>query len=537
MRRLLLLVLLLSSVTILFGLQGISHVEESDISIQRVEPNPVTEGNVGEYLVLAAPAGTNLDGYVLSDGTYTAALPNRTVSGQIAVTAQPRVTALLTDETVLGWDGYLPLAADGDTIRLIRPDGQTADEFRYDRTGDSEGWERSEDGSIGQTDDGIAVGPFPERTVETGTAFVLPDAPDIVAETIADAEDRLWIAGYELTDPTITRLITDRFAAGVDVRVLVDGRPVGGQSDAELAALDRVRAAGVPVYVLDGDRRRYRYHHPKYAIADDTAIVTSENWKPAGTGGASSRGWGIAIADEDVAADLSRVFETDLEWRDRVSWSRHGETGPVQAGNRTSPLPVDNHPPRTIPIDRAELVVAPADAMERMHDLIRDAEHRIDIQQVRIGDPDFPLLQAAIDAAQRGVHVRIQLDSTWYVADENAAMVAHLESLAAESDYDLDIAKMEPVDRFEKIHNKGMIVDGETVVVGSMNWNNVSALENREVSLIVEGDAVADYYTAVFEDDWAPPGGETPIGFVAAVVGIWIGGGFLAYRRVSFDPN
>ena len=53
------------------------------------------------------------------------------------------------------------------------------------------------------------------------------------------------------------------------------------------------------------------------------------------------------------------------------------------------------------------------------------------------------------------------------------------------------------------LHNKGIVAD-DAVVVGSMNGNHHSRSQNREVALIIEGTAVADYYATLFLSDWNP---------------------------------
>ena len=536
MSRIRVLIAVLLLVSVAWGPQPI-HGDVSSPTIDRVEPNPVSDRNVGEYVVLSLDVPQNLAGWTLTDGRATAALPNETVEGRIALSQQPRSAMLLTELPVYGWHGHLPLSADGDTIELRSPDGAVVDTFSYERTRNGEGWKRDEDGEIVRvryTTDVVQPAP---RPVDEGTAFVLPDEPQPVIQTLDTAEDRIWLAGYELTDPLVVERLIERHEAGVDVRVLIDGNPVGGQSDHEIVALDRLAMAGIPVDVLTGERRRFRFHHPKYAIADDTVVVMSENWKPAGTGGASSRGWGVAIDDPELATDLAKVFRVDSTARDRVQWSPTVDPGTALTVDPPPPLVVDHHPAEAVDVATAELGVAPANAKDRVLEEIESAESRIDVQQVRISDSEFPLLVALVEAAREGVSVRIHLDSTWYVAEDNAALVAHLESLAADEDLDLEIAKADPADRYEKVHNKGVIVDGDTVILGSMNWNNVSMLDNREVILILKGDEVGAYYTEVFEGDWAPPGQQTPIGFIAFVLSIWLGVGIFAYRRIGCDTD
>jgi cardiolipin synthase len=56
----------------------------------------------------------------------------------------------------------------------------------------------------------------------------------------------------------------------------------------------------------------------------------------------------------------------------------------------------------------------------------------------------------------------------------------------------------------DKIHNKGVIVDNQFVLVSSINWNSVSPNFNREAGVIIDHQGVAQYFLTVFEDDWKP---------------------------------
>ena len=74
------------------------------------------------------------------------------------------------------------------------------------------------------------------------------------------------------------------------------------------------------------------------------------------------------------------------------------------------------------------------------------------------------------------------------------------------------------------------------MVVGSMNWNNNSARENREVMVVLRGEGVGKFYTSVFDADWK--GGYRdgfPIGLVVAVgIGL-VAAHLVAKEKVSFE--
>ncbi len=80
------------------------------------------------------------------------------------------------------------------------------------------------------------------------------------------------------------------------------------------------------------------------------------------------------------------------------------------------------------------------------------------------------------------------------------------------------------------VHNKGIVVDGESVLVSSANWSGDGVLRNRDAGLIVYDREVAGYFGRAFVDDWesrarptladdapvliAPDDGSTPSGMV-----------------------
>lgn len=53
-----------------------------------------------------------------------------------------------------------------------------------------------------------------------------------------------------------------------------------------------------------------------------------------------------------------------------------------------------------------------------------------------------------------------------------------------------------------KLHNKGVIVDGELTLVSSINWGQGAVFRNREAGVIIHSPEVADYFTRVFLWDW-----------------------------------
>ena len=491
-------------------------------------PNPVARGDAGEFVVVRFGRPTDTTGWTLTDGTTTAGLPNRTVEGTVAFAVDPERARNATEHRVDPLNGRLRLANGGD--RLALTDGtDTVATARYRNAPESEirDFEAGAWRPVGATEHA------PIRTDGgPATAFVLPDAPDRTAETLAAADDRIRLAGYTFTSERIATRLLEAAAEGVDVSVLLDGAPVGGMTDLQADQLDRLVEGGVDVRLLSGPYVRYRFHHAKYAVVDDRALVLTENFKPAGTGGASSRGWGVVLDDPSAADALASIHRGDWTWRAATPWREYRRGRDFVGGEPALGSYETRHEPKRVDVDSTTVLVTPDNAGSALRSRIGEAEERLLIQQVRIDSRENGLLRAALRAAERGVRVRIHLGGSWYVEENNAELVAWLNRRAETEGWELE-ARVDEANGYEKIHTKGVVVD-DTAVVGSLNWVESATAENRELLVALESAGAADYYASVFRSDWDGTGSRPIPGGLLAAAAVAGSGGLLALRRLEF---
>jgi phosphatidylserine/phosphatidylglycerophosphate/cardiolipin synthase-like enzyme len=349
--------------------------------------------------------------------------------------------------------------------------------------------------------------------------FTSPDSSyGALEDFIVSAERSLYINVYTFESPAIAELLADASARGVDVILMVEKSPVGGVSSEEKSAIRRLRTAGAKVY--SNDDPEVRFNHAKYAIADDEAVlVTSENFGPRGFPRSRSygnRGWGVIIRGSNLASFFSELFFDDLEKAQianfrgvhDVSWRERKGAYEPRFSAKTY---------------KGELMVtplyAPVDALDKILQLIEAANKSLYVEEFyaykywgprKSGSPgESPnmFLEAAINAARRGVEVKILLDSTWYNVEiddpvSNYYTVEYLEEIASSEKLNLE-AKLVDLKKtsLAKVHNKGLIVDDELVLISSVNWNAHSPLKNREIGVIIQG-APATYFVEVFMYDW-----------------------------------
>ena len=133
------------------------------------------------------------------------------------------------------------------------------------------------------------------------TTFVSPDCSnEVFSDAINRASDTIFVNMYEFSSPSLGASLVAAKERGVDVRVLIEGGPVGGISPSEKSLIWTVNRSGIPVVSMVSSKTEhapYRYDHAKYVIIDNNSLLlTSENFKNSGLppeGMSGNRGWGV----------------------------------------------------------------------------------------------------------------------------------------------------------------------------------------------------------------------------------------------------
>ena len=496
-------------------------------------PNPVAADDAGEYVLLSLPPGN----WTVDDGEGVVAVRQRR-AGTVVVTAEPEALSDPPAGRLIAQGIALSNAGERIVLRRGGPNGSIVDAIEYGRAPEGERWVR--DGDPRWRPVGLALRDPVPLGAANATTFVLPDTPTEPIAPIRTADERVFLAGYTFASERVAEELIAAHDRGASVRVLLDGGPVGGISARQASLLDSLVDAGIEVRVISGPHARFRYHHAKYAVADDAAVVLTENWKPSGTGGGDSRGWGVTLRSPTAADALADLFRTDAGWRDAIPWDRYRAGRSFEPPNPATGSFPSRRSPADLRVERVQLLTTPGNAESAVVATVDDADARVDVLQPTVDDG--PMLASLRRAAERGVRVRLLLSSAWYLAEENAALADELNRWAAAADVPFEARVADPAGRYGKIHAKGVVAD-DTALVGSLNWNPTSARENREVVVALEGDAVATYYRNGFEADWrAGRGvssaiGELPPAVAVAAVGIVASATLYLRRRLTIDST
>ncbi len=524
-------------------------------------PDPYLHDDADEYIVLSGNG--SLEGITVSDGRGGFRFPPGTsINGTVTVARDgPAFHESHGIYPDFEWLDYSPQVSDiipGDTLRLannrdmliLYDNGQLIQNVTW--PGDVS----SREGQVHYLRDGV----WDIRPLMLGqsrfepavfsdvnvTAFVSPDSSRRVFLQAVDAATYEILCNvYEFSSPDITQSLIAARKRNVDVKILVEGGPVGGISSEENAALWSVNQSGIPLYAMapsKGEHAPYRYDHAKYLVIDQRAVLlTSENFKYSGfppEGWIGNRGWGVYLEDPGLASYFTTVFLSDLNdnsVKPYAGVSGNPEPAPSMAHNMEFPA-------QQFTGASVRPVIAP-DTSREITDMINSAATSIEIEQAYITNETpvalNPYLAAAINASRRGVCVRVLLDSYWYNTEDpadNDEMAALINSIAYTDHLPLEARCADlTTNELDKIHNKGVIVDDQKVLISSINWNSNSPNFNREAGVIIDHPGVALYFRNIFDDDWAPAVISPRSGFdyqkFAIVIGVIVLLLVLYYRR------
>ena len=347
------------------------------------------------------------------------------------------------------------------------------------------------------------------------------------------AQATVKAAVYELTDDVIAQALCGCADRGVKVQVLLEGMPVGGILEAEGRAIRALQDSKCDVLLLKAFNgyKRYAYMHAKYLVVDGRrTLITSENWATSSFDG--NRGWGVVIDSAPVASWYQGVFDADFD-HDRLD----AYPPPLYNSRNSSSSPALPSAEEMIESYAAEVrtVISPDFSLSAVSSLLASARERILLELFYWEDRSdvLSLRRELLEAAERGVEVRVLFDGSWYNQEGgngNRAVAELLNLEASTHGLNLEARVCSAYHDFTTIHNKGAIVDDYSLV-SSINWGLSAFNENREVAIVIHSSEVAGRFSTAFFDDWVNDS-EPPVIRISPMNGTYFEG-----QRVIIDSS
>ena len=333
---------------------------------------------------------------------------------------------------------------------------------------------------------------------------------------IESATTSLHVHMYLLHEANLVHALIDAQNRGVDVNVVLDYGDSWWKQydlDTQRGMATELLAAGVDVkWFGDTGENPYAYIHSKVAVKDEQSVwIGSGNWRSSShpaPGEPGNRDWGVLVDDAGLATMVLNHLAFDEN-------EAKGHVTPVLAGDAPAgwvmPTPESIVGTTAPGIDgdfEAQLLVCPDNCIDELVNMLDGAEEEI-LLSLQYLDMDWswgwgenPILEALEEAAQRGVRLRLILNGAFLDEDIQSAVDRFNEEWNFTMGYDASSIVMSSDDQVTKLHNKGVIVDGEHVLVSSINWGDSALVRNREMGLLLSSEAVASVYVDSWYEDW-----------------------------------
>jgi phosphatidylserine/phosphatidylglycerophosphate/cardiolipin synthase-like enzyme len=298
-------------------------------------------------------------------------------------------------------------------------------------------------------DDGVAS--WHQPALETSVLFAPED--DLEAHVLAQletAQSSIKLAFFNIRLDDVKNLLAQKMNAGVDVKVILDKK----QQDKSYNTMgDDLAGLGVDVTLVENTNATNATMHNKFAVIDGHVVMA---------GSANYSYTALNVSDEDL-----------ITFDDAGLAARYtAEFAELLAGGD-----VDSPPYSGSPAIRAWM--GPEDSLHyKVVDAIDAAQTQVTVAMFQL-NTDM-IVDALVDAHQRGVKVVVVLDEVQATqVDETAD-----ETLAAAG---IDVVLADATgNSVAEMHSKFVVVDHQTVLMGSYNWTNLGSFYNDENVLVID---------------------------------------------------
>lgn len=140
------------------------------------------------------------------------------------------------------------------------------------------------------------------------------------------------------------------------------------------------------------------------------------------------------------------------------------------------------------------LIVLPDDSVKPILDTINGAKKSLRIKMFALSDPN--IIGAIIGAHRRGVKTRIMLNPA-----RGSGEILNKGSRSVFRDAGIDVLDGSPA--FAITHEKSMVVDDHTALIGSLNWEPDNFVKTRDYAIVTSDTQEVSEIIDCFEADWS----------------------------------
>ncbi len=277
-----------------------------------------------------------------------------------------------------------------------------------------------------------------------------------VLQVIQAAHHQINLNGYLVDDGPILQALAAAHARGVQVRVMIDGKPYGMKSSQVQKESQRIKATGATVQYaparFESHGSHWAFDHGKWVCSLHECEIGSTNFTYAGFG--HDRDYLEVTSKKKVVGAANAVFHADWNNQRAPSWAHQ------------------------------VLVLSPGSQSKLLQ--VVEQPGPIDIEDEEIGYD--PTLLRAI--ATKGSLARVIVPAN--ISSEDQRNIKYLQGHGVQ----VRFLPIHPI----YLHAK-MIVGNSLAFIGSENISDISLDHNREMGLLLNGSDLSKLQ-AQFDRDW-----------------------------------
>ena len=486
---------------------------------------------------------------------YSFGAVNIPANSSVILASDPSGLSVYEDGMIIGFDSALltsglSLPNSGAALQITTPAGLLADTVVYGNGPvDVEGWSgislvepvtslsllvyhRGDGcGNLPDTDvvldwqhrwGRLGASTFCGPTLFSGMSTVIPligpqDGLIDLIEWIDNANESLHVHLYQIEQPNLVQALIEAHNRGVEVTVVLNYAEYWWNNydkNNQIGTANVLATAGIDTFWFGGQNDEpYTYLHSKVAVRDNESVwIGSGNWKSSSQPAPDERGnseWGVIIHNTDLAQKVltqitydessSRTYITQIiPGSAPTDWSMDSLRSLVN-GTTAEPITTDVS---------GRLITCPDTCIDGLVWMIEQADEEIllSLQYLDVdwswGWGDNPIVTALENAAQNGIRIRLILNGAYLDKDIQEVIDTFNEEWNTTLGYDINAIVMSEDDEVSKLHNKGVIIDAEHVLISSINWGDSATTRNREMGLILTSAEVTAPFLAGWYRDW-----------------------------------
>lgn len=274
---------------------------------------------------------------------------------------------------------------------------------------------------------------------------------DQIVNEINNAEKRVWLETYILTEKRIQQALKKAHLRWIDTQVVLEKNPYKAYN---INNKSYKNLSWSWVNIHWSNTKNFSLNHAKFILIDDSTYIST--WNFSYSTFTKNRDFFIKTDDVQIIKTLENVFLNDYNGEKNI-------------------------------IEHSNIVISPENTRKKFHTLVQNAQTSIDMYFQYAKDDKF--LQEIITSAKKWVKIRIVFPKTM---KDDSEVLNILEQNNIEYNF---------LER-NKMHSKAIFIDKKYLFIWSINFSKYSIDKNREIWIILKNSKILSDFENIFNNDF-----------------------------------